>query len=200
VRENSNKPGKPNLTLPKIADWVCDNLLADILRKEQEESAAAQRAAVWKGLQTWLGKARGQEGAGGKENTDPAEQNVPAEQNEVKVPDLPSTTKKKRGRPKGSLKTTAVTLRRRLSFPGKLGRTPKQPTLELQVSKRRKPGARISVSTIIIWLKKLGFTYHRSLQPFSLLTSVFRYKKGLYYDGHERDDVVKSRQRYLQVP
>ena len=44
----------------------------------------------------------------------------------------------------------------------------------------------ISVQTTNRWLHHLGFTLHS-------------HKKVLYVDGHERDDVVKSREEYLRL-
>ncbi len=35
------------------------------------------------------------------------------------------------------------------------------------------------------WLKKMGYVYDN-------------YKKGLYFDGHERDDVVEYRRKFLE--
>jgi hypothetical protein len=35
------------------------------------------------------------------------------------------------------------------------------------------------------WLKKLGFVYSR-------------FTKGIYFDGHERSDVVEYRQKFLE--
>ena len=42
----------------------------------------------------------------------------------------------------------------------------------------------ISERTANIWLKELGWTYQRQ-------------HKDIYYDGHERDDVVKYRKIFL---
>ena len=44
----------------------------------------------------------------------------------------------------------------------------------------------ISVRTANHWLHHLAFTPHS-------------HKKGLYMDGHERDNVVKSREEYLRL-
>jgi hypothetical protein len=49
---------------------------------------------------------------------------------------------------------------------------------------RRKPGVGISESTAHAWLHRLGFV-------------VANHKKGVYFDGHERPDVVLSRILYL---
>jgi hypothetical protein len=42
----------------------------------------------------------------------------------------------------------------------------------------------ISLTTTQAWLHKLNF-------------KMWEYKKGLYYDGHEREDVVQNRQQFL---
>jgi hypothetical protein len=40
----------------------------------------------------------------------------------------------------------------------------------------------IALSTVYLWLPRLGFYRHKT-------------KKGLYVDGHEREDVIKYRQK-----
>lgn len=42
----------------------------------------------------------------------------------------------------------------------------------------------ISESTVVRWLKKMGF-------------SLCRVQKGVYVDGHERKDVVESRETFI---
>ena len=54
-------------------------------------------------------------------------------------------------------------------------------TLPVGGRKKRDP---LHVTTAESYLKRLGFYCHQ-------------YKKGLYFDGHERDDVVKDRNEYL---
>lgn len=49
-----------------------------------------------------------------------------------------------------------------------------------------KPNTKISLTTSYCWLHCLGFHARK-------------YSKGLYYDGHERPDVVEYRSRYLNV-
>ena len=57
----------------------------------------------------------------------------------------------------------------------------------LLVSETLEPGfpRRVSVETARHWLHELGF---------KVLTS----KKGCFVDGHEREDVVKDRQKFLR--
>jgi len=43
-----------------------------------------------------------------------------------------------------------------------------------------------SASTAKIWLKKMGFVYSK-------------FAKGVYVDGHEREDVVEYRKKFLEV-
>jgi hypothetical protein len=43
----------------------------------------------------------------------------------------------------------------------------------------------ISESTAVRWLKKMGF-------------SLCRVQKGVYVDGHERKDVVESREKFIE--
>jgi len=43
----------------------------------------------------------------------------------------------------------------------------------------------LSLSTANRWLKKMGYVYDK-------------YKKGLYFDGHERSDVVEYRNKFLE--
>ncbi|KAF7320910.1 hypothetical protein HMN09_00177700 [Mycena chlorophos] len=43
----------------------------------------------------------------------------------------------------------------------------------------------IGITTAVAWLKKLGYTARR-------------YQKGVYYDGHERPDVVKARNEFIK--
>ena len=47
-------------------------------------------------------------------------------------------------------------------------------------------GVEICKSTASLWLHDLGFTYEQ-------------FSKGVYFDGHERDDVVESRKVYLDT-
>lgn len=44
---------------------------------------------------------------------------------------------------------------------------------------------KISVQTARLWLHELGF-------------QVLDKKKGIYIDGHERDDVIKNRKKFLR--
>ena len=44
----------------------------------------------------------------------------------------------------------------------------------------------ICMSTVSIWLHNLGFSYKQ-------------FSKGVYFDGHEREDVVESRKLYLEL-
>jgi hypothetical protein len=48
-----------------------------------------------------------------------------------------------------------------------------------------KINATISESTAVRWLKKMGF-------------NLCRVQKGVYVDGHERKDVVESRDKFIE--
>ena len=45
--------------------------------------------------------------------------------------------------------------------------------------------AEISTATASLWLHDMGFSYKQ-------------FSKGVYFDGHERDDVVRARELYLE--
>lgn len=47
-------------------------------------------------------------------------------------------------------------------------------------------GVEVSLSTASNWFHDMGFSYKQ-------------FSKGLYFDGHERDDVVETRKSYLDT-
>ena len=64
-----------------------------------------------------------------------------------------------------------------------------RPNLTLQMVidwVKESEGVEICKSTASLWLHDLGFTYEQ-------------FSKGVYFDGHERDDVVESRKVYLDT-
>ena len=64
-----------------------------------------------------------------------------------------------------------------------------EPNLTLaQFSKwvEEEPNIKISERTASSWLRKLGFTYKQ-------------FSKGVYFDGHDREDVVEDRNNYCML-
>ena len=50
----------------------------------------------------------------------------------------------------------------------------------------KEKGVSISISTASVWLHQMGFTHKQ-------------FSKGVYFDGHERDDVVADRKSYMNM-